>query len=502
MSLRLRFGALPLLCLFLALTVACGDEGATSSSQNGPPGDEQNNGTNGASTNNGMDDEPPPPPNWVPPSVWGSETLEDLNADPSVVEVNLSAGVQTVELFEDYDLDMYVFNGSYPGPMIQAKVGDTVIVHFQNDLPEPTTIHWHGLRISDQMDGNPRIQSPIMPGEGFTYTFQVNEAGSYWYHPHVRANEQVEKGLYGTIIVRDPDHEPAFDGERYVVLDDMLLGEDGFPPFLASHPEVMHGRNGNVLVTNGVLDEIDLAVPTHSVERWRIVNTANARTMEISFEGARFRVLGTDGGLLPTPWETERITVAVGQRYDVEVVFDSPGTAKLLTHVLVLDDNDDVVEEAFPLINVEVADGDLQPHEIAMPRGPELPERPIDREERMILDAHQGPNGEVVWTINGHAHAERPLFIFEEGQTVRFLLRNELGPEHPFHLHGQFFSIVDNGEPYTQQPGLKDTVLIPGLSELEIIAYLDNPGRWMAHCHILEHAELGMMGEIRINAAE
>jgi len=494
-----RLPVILLASVTVSLFAACGDDSGTTATATPT----NNGGNNGAvdnnATNNGAVELPP---NWDPPEVWGAPTLVDLNADPTIVEVNLTAGVQSMELFEDYNLDMYLFNGSFPGPMIQAKVGDTVIVHFQNDLPEPTTIHWHGLRISDQMDGNPRIQSPIPSGEGFTYTFVVKEPGAYWYHPHVRANEQVEKGLVGTIIVHDPDHEPAFDAQRYVVLDDMLLDADGFAPFLASHPEVMHGRSGNVLVTNGSPDELDLDIETHSVERWRIVNTANARTMEVSFAGATFRVLGTDGGLLPTPWVTERLTVAVGQRYDVEVTFEAAGEAQLLSHVLVVNDNNQVVEEAFPLVNMHVADGDLQAHTVAMPAGPPVPDRAIDRDEVMTFDAHNTADGGIEWTINGHAHAERPLYIFEEGQTVRFLLRNKLGPEHPFHLHGQFFTIVDNGESFTQQPGLKDTVLVPGLSELEIIASMDNPGRWMAHCHILEHAELGMMGEIRINPAE
>jgi FtsP/CotA-like multicopper oxidase with cupredoxin domain len=89
-----------------------------------------------------------------------------------------------------------------------------------------------------------------------------------------------------------------------------------------------------------------------------------------------------------------------------------------------------------------------------------------------------------------------PLFTFRQGETVRLTLVNQLGPYHPVHIHGQFFEIVDDGRPVTQFPGLKDTVLLPGGDELDILVYFDNPGRWMVHCHILEHAELGMMGEV------
>ena len=121
--------------------------------------------------------------------------------------------------------------------------------------------------------------------------------------------------------------------------------------------------------------------------------------------------------------------------------------------------------------------------------------------EEMTFNAYQTPLGEVQWTINGEAFREEPLFTFAQGDVVRLRLTNDAGPEHPFHLHGQFFTIVDQGTTETRQPGFKDTVLVPGFSTVEVIAYMDNPGRWMAHCHILEHAELGMMSEIVVTPA-
>ncbi|MEQ9495700.1 MAG: multicopper oxidase family protein [Deltaproteobacteria bacterium] len=435
------------------------------------------------------DPEPMPVPNWVPPTVWGSATLEDLDDDPDVVEVRLTAGELRIQLTDEVGFDAYGYNGTWPGPTLQAKVGDEVIVHFENQLPEPTTVHWHGLRIPDDMDGSPRIQEPVEPGGTFTYRFTVPDAGTFWYHPHVRSNEQVEKGLYGAIVIREADH-PVLSAERVFLLDDIRVDSNGLAPFLASHPELVHGRSGNVLLTNGQAEPAQITAEKHHVELWRIVNTANARTMKLSVQGATFAVIGTDGGRLAEPYFPNWIDLPVGQRYDLLVRYDDPGTVRLVSHVLVLDENNEVVEEPFDLAVVEITDGDAQWPTLRWPAVPARTERTVDESVVVELDGVNTENG-LQWMVNGEAFPEEPIFTFEQGRTVHMTLKNLAGPEHPFHLHGQFFEVLDD-----RQPGLKDTVLVPGLEEVEIVAYFDNPGRWMAHCHILEHAELGMMSEI------
>jgi FtsP/CotA-like multicopper oxidase with cupredoxin domain len=290
---------------------------------------------------------------------------------------------------------------------------------------------------------------------------------------------------------------PTFDAERAFVLDDLLLIDDQIPPFLQTHPEQMHGRNGNILLTNGRVELPTVNVDEGHTERWRLVNVANARTMNISLTGASFRVIGTDGGLLETPYEIERLQIAVGQRYDLEVRYDRPGTVELLTHVRVVD-NGAVVERPFVLQTVEVAATGVQPRMVGLPtvdrpaRG--RPDRNANFSFDTIPDARTGQR----WRINGHDMPEDPIFTFQKGEYVRMTLENEAAQEHPFHLHGQFFEILPGGTPETDQPGLKDTVLVPGNSRVTIFSRLDNPGRWMAHCHILEHAELGMMVEIEV----
>ena len=431
--------------------------------------------------------------------------MEDINADPDVVEVNLvAAELKDFELYEGFKLDMYAYNGQIPGPRIQAKLGDEVIVHFRNDLPEPTTIHWHGLRIPSEMDGTPRVQDPVQPGATFTYRFTVKDAASYWYHPHVRSNEQVEKGLYGTLVVHDPE-TPKVDLERYVVLDDILLTQTGHAPFLTSRHTMVHGRGGNVLLTNGSGEKVTHSAIKGQTERWRVLNSANASTFEISLEGADWTIIGTDGGLISAPYKKERVLLPVGQRYELLVKYTQAGKVALNRHVLVRDNNGDIVKEPISTFEVEVADSEAEPVELGWPTVSPMPFRETTREVTMEFDAVNNPDGSVKWLINGVAHREEPLYTFMEGETVLVHLVNKLGPEHPFHLHGQFFEVLNIfGERgmFSDYPGLKDTVLLPGFKSVDILAYMDNPGRWMVHCHILEHSKLGMMAEVIVTPKE
>lgn len=427
----------------------------------------------------------------LPTEYFGPRKLVDLDPDPDVVEVNLEAKIDNHQLSGTLSLPSYTYNGLSPGPLLEATAGNRVIVHFTNSLPEPTTVHWHGLRVPEAMDGSPRIQTPVPAGGTFTYDFVVPEAGTFWYHPHVRANEQVEKGLQGVIIVRPrtPAEEPHYAAERYFVLDDVLLRNGQFAPFLDTFMEKMHGRTGNALLLNGSAEVETVTVPAGRVERWRIVNTSNARTMKVSFEGATWRVIGTDGGLLRNAYSVESLEVPVGQRYELEVAFTGPGPARFVSWVLV-NNNGAIEERAFPLVEVVVDSvPEVWPTQSWTVSAPAP--RAIDGDATFEFDVMNDPTMGLMWMINGQSHPAQPLFSFQKGQVVLMRLVNNVGMEHPFHLHGQFFEILD-----ASQPGFKDTVLVPGNSVVEIAATLDNPGRWMAHCHILEHAELGMMSEI------
>lgn len=428
--------------------------------------------------------------------LFGVSPLQDFNDDPGIVEVYIKASKTDGHLQELEDLEFFSYNGMFPGPTLEVNKGDRVIVHFKNELGETTTIHWHGLRIPDEMDGSPRVQDPVANDDYFTYDFVVPDAGTYWYHPHVRSHVQVERGLYGAVVVHDTDVDPSYDNERVIILDDVLIdGSGNFPAPFSEHMEAMHGRSGNYLLTNGNWSLLSEGQAEQGqVERWRIVNTANARTMSIGISGASFRVIGTDGGLLDQPYTTQRLQLPVGQRYDVEVSYDQAGLVTLDSWILVYDESiGNYVSEPFQVYGVDVVATGQTPRVIEWPEIT-LPQWESSRTEFITLDVVSTATGAINWRINGAANPEAPIFTFEEGETVRFAIDNLAGPEHPFHLHGQFFQIFD-----AEQPGLKDTVLIPGGSRVMITAKFDNPGAWMAHCHILEHAELGMMSEIYVN---
>ena len=443
----------------------------------------------------------------APAELLGPAVAVDTNPAADVVEVNLEAAQTELQLFADLPaVTHYTYNGQIPGPTIRAKVGDTVIVHFKNQLAEKTTVHWHGLRIPDSMDGNPRIQDPVPAGGAFTYTFTVPDAGTFWYHPHVRSNEQVEKGLYGAIVVEESE-PPLVVRERVVVLDDILIGKTGLPPFLTGHMESLHGRLGNRLLVNGQQAPVEAKARVTDVERWRLINTSNARTMHVDFSGeVLVRVVGTDGGLLSKPFLLESpLEVAIGQRYDLEVLYGAEGTATLRSLVPTAGANDQVELKPYAQVEVQVGAHPTPAATYTTPfvDRPALPERTATQSVQLTFSGVNdgtSPTG-VAWLINGKKDwLDAPLFTFGEGETVIMDIKNLAGPEHPFHLHGQFFEVLHrNGEP-ADQPGLKDTVLVTGMGSARIRAWIDNPGRWMAHCHILEHAEQGMMSEIVVTA--
>ncbi len=181
------------------------------------------------------------------PSNWDTHIrmakAQDLNSDPNILEIELNARVATVEIEENFKVEAWTYNGLLPGPMIRLKVGDRLIVHFSNSLPNSTTIHWHGLRIPIEMDGVPHYsQSPVEPGGTFTYDFIVPDAGVFWYHPHVMSAAQVGFGLYGAFIVEDPEEEVNVSDELVVLLSDIDLSEDG-----TLEPADTGGNNGMAL---------------------------------------------------------------------------------------------------------------------------------------------------------------------------------------------------------------------------------------------------------------
>jgi len=253
--------------------------------------------------------------------------------------LRLTAGIVR-RPFKGQTLTMFAFNGQYPGPLLQVAQGAQITVELTNALDQPTTVHWHGVRLDNANDGVPDMtQRAVAPGERFTYHLRFPDAGIYWYHPHVREDVQQDLGLYGNIMVRSPrpDYFSPADREQVLMLDDLLLGEDGMVPFGASTAtHALMGRFGNVMLVNGE-PRYALSVDRGEVVRFFFTNVSNTRAFNLSFPGARMKVVAGDVGNYEREQWVESVVIGPAERYVVHVRFDRPGDIALVNRVRGLD---------------------------------------------------------------------------------------------------------------------------------------------------------------------
>jgi len=218
-----------------------------------------------------------------------------------VVEYNLEASIFDWEIAPGKTIQAWGFNKQIPAPALEANVGDTLVVRVTNNLTEPTIVHWHGIRIPSSMDGTGMVQKPIKQGETFEYRFVVPDAGTFWYHSHHNETVQMERGMYGALIVRDEEEQVVTDTERIFMIDDMKLDdENNFTTpswFIPRVVETHDGSQGNTLLLNGK-EDIVIDMNAGQMERWRFINSSSARYFQLYMGGKEFKIIGTDGGLL------------------------------------------------------------------------------------------------------------------------------------------------------------------------------------------------------------
>ncbi|HEV7595226.1 MAG TPA: multicopper oxidase family protein [Gemmatimonadaceae bacterium] len=424
---------------------------------------------------------------------------------PNTVEVSITAAVSTVSMQPGTTSEVFAYNGSVPGPTLDVREGDHVIVHFRNSLPEPTTVHWHGIHLPFESDGSPF--HPIKPGEtrDYKFTVQPGTAGTYWYHPHPdrRTGFAIGKGLFGGIVVRAANDPLPPMPDKLIILSDNRFLKDGmidFPDPMSHHGGVdeENGREGPVLFVNGHVMPV-ISIRSGEVQRWRIVNGSAGRIYRLALPGRAFVQVGTDGGLFEKPVEVKDIVLATGERVEVIVRgTDPPGTKTTLQNL----PYDRYAPQTRP------TDWETTRDLLTLQTTDEAPVTPIaiPATLRKIIPLDTAKSTAVrtiVFSqglINGKTMDMTRVDVSTTvGATEIWEIENIVGMDHPFHLHGFQFQVLDRDgvpEPYR---AWKDMLNIRKHTSARIIVrYDDYPGKWMFHCHILDHEDHGMMGVLEV----
>lgn len=412
---------------------------------------------------------------------------------------------------------LWTYNGTAPGPELRVRRGARVRLDVLNRLPQGTSVHWHGIRIENAMDGVAGLtQDAIEPGADFPYDFTVPDAGTFWYHPHNRSWEQLARGLYGGLIVEEDVPYPV-DDEMTLILDDWRLSEDGSldEESFGSGRDWSHGgRLGNWATVNGV------SAPTYSVRkgsrvRVRLINTSNARIIPLTFGRLPATIVALDGQPLaaPDPLKTNgQIVLAPAQRADIVVDMNEEAT-------LAVPAGQDPIDVArFALQGTESS---------GLSRGPvpPLPSNGLSEPEfdgaRLVTLRMDGGamrwlesaklDGETVdgrtlaqkgmfWAFNGQVgRTDTPLFTATRGETIVVDMINDTAWPHGIHLHGHHFREIRVDDAGNGMGPWRDTILLQRDERRRVALVADNPGDWMLHCHMLEHQAAGMATWFRVS---
>jgi len=404
--------------------------------------------------------------------------------------------------FFDTKTPVWQYNNQIPGPIIRAKEGSILTVNFANQLDEPTTIHWHGLRIDNAMDGVPGVtQEAIQPGDKFIYRLGLEEAGTYWYHPHFNNSEQLERGLKGVLIVEEKEVQP-WSKELILLMDDWRLQKDGtiYPKFNTPSDLMHDGRWGNVPTINGEVKPDFLVNPGERI-RLRLINGANARVFLPNFDGISAEIIAVDGRPVSKVFPLTKFYLSPGNRIDLDVTIPKDAGGKTF-----------ILEDRFPrnkylLATLTVSNEPTVLPPTFTPQTAEefIPAKIFDNvaiSKTWDLNAFRGGKLGIGWGMNKQLWPESDRADLQLGQPQKVVFQNSSGRLHPMHIHGVFFRVLErNGEPAVEQ-FTRDTVLV-GPKETVVIGLVpEHRGIWVTHCHILEHAEAGMMTAIAINGQD
>jgi FtsP/CotA-like multicopper oxidase with cupredoxin domain len=411
--------------------------------------------------------------------------------------------------------------GDAPFPVYRLHLGESVEATLTNRLKEHSSVHWHGVRGPNAMDGVAYVtQMPVEPGENFVYRFTPPDPGTYFFHPHCNTAEQLGRGLAGVLIVEDG---VAFDDDVVCVMKDWRVAKDGqFLAFITPQGAARGGTFGTLRTVNGQVAP-EITVPAGANIRLRVLNLDSTRISDIGVQGARACVIAVDGNAL-TPFALESWRMGPAMRMDVALrTPDAGGRIALIDYFA-----------AQPVtLATLVAQGASKASSATGPAlaPARLPEPDLDKAEthELKLSASATPTdyaglapivlpdgrkidvldslcstAQTLWAIdgktwpqNGHEHLPPPLMSFSRGTPVRLQFNNTTPHMHPMHLHGHTFKVLSASK-MKRPVHWADTVLVLPEERVEIAFVADNPGNWMIHCHIIEHQDTGMMGWFRV----
>src|SRR5699024_1608951 len=410
-------------------------------------------------------------------------------------EYHLTAQKSSKTFVRGIETETYGYNGDYLGPVIRAKKGEEVTVHIQNDLgEEETTVHWHGLKIPGDVDGGPH--QVIAPDESMTTNFKIlQRAATLWYHPHPlhKTCVHVYKGLAGLLLIEDEVTQSLPITDDYgvndfpLIIQDRNLNEDGQLSYNLNMMSMMHGMEGDTPLVNGAYDA-DLEVPRGKV-RLRLLNGSNARVSQFHLEdGAEFWQIASDGGFLEKHVKMDHLVLGPSERAEVIVDFSLYERGKRI----------ELQHQDVRLMNFIVGDEPTESTEIPeqLTRVNHIDPTEVSTVREFVL---QGMGPHV--NINGkQMDMDRIDEEIDWNETEIWEVsnpRNRMSMEHPFHVHGVQFQVLErNGEdPPENEQGWKDTVLLMPGEDVKLIATFKQKGVFMYHCHILEHEDAGMMGQ-------
>ncbi|HFK1758711.1 TPA: multicopper oxidase family protein [Bacillus cereus] len=472
-------------------------------------------------------------------------------------EVTLIAKEEKQKLSNGVIVPVWTFNGSSPGPEIRVKKGEKVKVTLKNELSAPVSIHWHGYPVPNNMDGIPGVtQDAVEPGKSFTYEFEANVPGTYWYHSHQDSVNQLDRGLYGALIVEDTKEK--YDKDYTLMLDEwvtdkeemnkqlkeMTKGQIGNKSKGNENEEKNDDKNGmdhsgmdmgsdqkdsgnmagmdhgnmkmeghdmsmyDLFTINGKSGDlvVPLKVNKGDKVRFRLVN-AGYLSHDIHVHGHDIKVIATDGQPINDPKviKDKVISIAPGERYDIEFTANKTGKwyvedhsknkgAKGMKAVIEYGGSKEMKDKADEKEKLPKVD-------IMKYGTKKLGSFTLNQEYTATynMDLNTQMNGnEMVYTINGKVFPDIDPIQVKKGDLVKVKLVNRSKmDDHPMHLHGHFFQVLSkDGKPIEGSPIVKDTLNLKPGEEYEVAFVADNPGEWMFHCHDLHHASAGMVTEV------